>query len=381
MELYPAEFCEKAGYPPQAVEPFKQAFRAAWGLTHTLVPYAVETLEALQQKGYRLFAASNSFGHLQRSRLEQAGILHFFEDTYISMDIGYDKPDVRFYEEALRRCGLKPSEVLMVGDSMTTDIIGAQNAGIDSIAALYGYGEKSETLAAKPTHAVETTQALCDLLCPDMDAPKGFFVTLEGVDGCGKSTQAAALKERLEQFGYTVRHTREPGGCPIAEEIRKIVLAKEDGGMCAETEALLFAASRAQHVKEVILPAIERGEIVLCDRFVDSSLVYQGMARGLGLDWVKVINRAAFREGAPGATLYLKMSHEKAMARRMAASQPDRIEKAGDTFHAQTETGFEELARQYPERFIPVNADQAPEQVTEEAFQKLFRRMQERGVL
>ena len=133
MELYPAEFCEKAGYPPQAVEPFKQAFRAAWGKTHTLVPYAVETLEALHQKGYRLFAASNSFGHLQRSRLEQAGILHFFEDTYISMDIGYDKPDVRFYEEALRRCQLKPSEVLMVGDSMTTDIIGAQNAGLATV--------------------------------------------------------------------------------------------------------------------------------------------------------------------------------------------------------------------------------------------------------
>ena len=151
--------------------------------------------------------------------------------------------------------------------------------------------------------------------------------------------------------------------------------------MCAETEALLFAASRAQHVKEVILPAIARGEIVLCDRFVDSSLVYQGMARGLGLDWVKEINRAAFREGAPGATLYLKMSHEKAMARRMAVSQPDRTEKAGDTFHSHTEAGFEELARQYPERFIPINADQEPEQVTEEAFAALFHRMQEKGVL
>ena len=132
MELYPAEFCEKAGLGSEAVEPFKHAFRAAWGTTHTLVPGTIETLEALRTKGYRLFAASNSFGHLQRSRLQHAGILAYFEDTYISMDIGYDKPDVRFYEEALRRCGLQPNEVLMVGDSMTTDIQGAKAAGLDT---------------------------------------------------------------------------------------------------------------------------------------------------------------------------------------------------------------------------------------------------------
>jgi len=132
MELYPKEFIAAIGYPESAVDPFKHAFRAAWGTTHTLVPGAKETLEALQAKGYRLFAASNSFGHLQRSRLEHAGILHFFEDTYISMDIGYDKPDIRFYQEALRRCGLQPSEVLMIGDSMTTDVLGAQAAGIDA---------------------------------------------------------------------------------------------------------------------------------------------------------------------------------------------------------------------------------------------------------
>ena len=132
MELYPQEFCERAGYPPEAVDSFKHAFRAAWGTTHTLVPGAKEMLEKLRNKGYRLFAASNSFGHLQRSRLEEARILRYFEDTYISMDIGYDKPDVRFYQEALRRAGLQPSEVLMIGDSMTTDVLGAQNAGIDA---------------------------------------------------------------------------------------------------------------------------------------------------------------------------------------------------------------------------------------------------------
>ena len=141
MELYPAEFIEKSGLADgksregmaAMTDVFKHAFRAAWGNTHTLVPNSKETLEALRDKGYRLFAASNSFGHLQRSRLQHAGILHLFEDTYISMDIGYDKPDVRFYEEALRRCQLQPHEVLMVGDSMTTDIIGAQKAGLEAV--------------------------------------------------------------------------------------------------------------------------------------------------------------------------------------------------------------------------------------------------------
>ena len=141
MDLYPQEFIEKSGLADglsaddqiQMTDTFKHAFRAAWGTTHTLVPGAREMLETLQAKGYRLFAASNSFGHLQRSRLEYAGILPFFEDTYISMDIGFDKPDIRFYQEALRRAHLEPSEVLMIGDSMTTDVLGAQAAGMDAL--------------------------------------------------------------------------------------------------------------------------------------------------------------------------------------------------------------------------------------------------------
>ena len=133
MDLYPKEFIAAIGYPESAVAPFKHAFRAAWGETHTLVPEAKEMLDILRTKGYRLFAASNSFGHLQRRRLERAGILPYFEDTYISMDIGYDKPDIRFFQEALHRCGLQPNEVLMIGDSMTTDILGAQAAGIEAL--------------------------------------------------------------------------------------------------------------------------------------------------------------------------------------------------------------------------------------------------------
>ena len=143
MDLYPREFVDRMneltneGINEETLrrrtDTFKHAFRAAWGTTHTLVPNAEQMLQTLHAKGYRLFAASNSFGHLQRSRLEHAGILHYFEDTYISMDIGYDKPDIRFYQEALRRANLQASEVLMIGDSMTTDVLGAQAAGIDAL--------------------------------------------------------------------------------------------------------------------------------------------------------------------------------------------------------------------------------------------------------
>ena len=359
-----------------ATELYRERYIPIGWKENKVYPRIRALLHELKQRGAYLAVATGKPEHTSVDILRYFDLLQYFDA------VAGPKPEDMHADKGklIARVLPKDKKAVMIGD-IAGDIRGAQAAGIASIAALYGYGDKADTLAANPTHAVESTQDLCDLLCPGMEPAKGFFVTLEGVDGCGKSTQAAALKERLEQFGYAVRRTREPGGCPIAEEIRKIVLAKEDGGMCAETEALLFAASRAQHVKEVILPAIGRGEIVLCDRFVDSSLVYQGMARGLGLHWVKEINRAAFREGAPGATLYFRMDHEKALSRRMEASQPDRIEKAGDSFHAQTEAGFEELARLYPERFLPVNADQTPEQVTEEAFAALFRRMQERGVL
>ena len=344
---------------------------------NNVFPLIRPLLKALRDQGAYLAVATGKPQKTSEDILRYFGLL-----PYLGAVVGPDDSDMHADKGDLIRRVLPKGyrRAVMVGDT-AGDVKGAQDCGIDSIGALYGYGENADVLAARPTHTAEDTQALCALLCPDMPPRKGCFITLEGVDGCGKSTQASALQQRLEQFGYPVRRTREPGGCLIAEEIRKIVLAKEDGGMCPETEALLFAAARAQHVKEVILPAVARGEVVLCDRFVDSSLVYQGMARGLDAEWVKEINRAAYREGAPDATLYLRMSHVDAMARRLAASDPDRIEKAGDSFHARTEAAYEQLMRENPDRFIAVNAAQAPEQVTEEAFGRLFARMVERGVL
>ena len=333
-------------------------------------------LSELKKRGAYLAVATGKPEHTSIEILRYFGLLPYFDAVAgpAPQDLHADKGAL------IGRVLPKGRRAVMIGDT-AGDVKGAKDAGIDSVAALYGYGAREETLAQAPTHALETPQALCELLCPGMPPPKGWFLALEGVDGCGKSTQAKALAERLEQFGYAVRRTREPGGCPIAESIRGMLLTKEDGGMCAETEALLFAAARAQHVKEVILPAVERGEIVLCDRFVDSSLVYQGIARGLGLNWIRDINRAAYRHGALGAVLYLRMRQEDAMARRLSASQPDRIEQAGHSFHALTEAGFEQLVRENPDRYLTVNAAQEAERVTEEAFQALFARLLKEDVL
>ena len=172
MDLYPQEFIERMSElenermseleRAQMTDTFKHAFRAAWGTTHTLVPEVKETLETLRSKGYRLFAASNSFGHLQRSRMEHAGILHYFEDTYISLDLGYDKPDRRFYDEALRRCGLQAEEVLMVGDSITTDILGAQALGFDTC----WFNRRNEPLPehCTPTYTIHSLLQLTEII-------------------------------------------------------------------------------------------------------------------------------------------------------------------------------------------------------------------------
>ena len=360
----------------RAMELFRDRYHPVGWKENNVYPHIRRMLKALRDRGVFVAIATGKPEGSARMVLDYFGLsphIHAMACPAMS-DMHADKAAL------IRKVLPENSRAVMVGDT-ASDILAARECGIDSVAALYGYGEREEVLAASPTHTAEDTGALCALLCPDMPEPKGYFITMEGVDGCGKTTQANALEALLRQFGYPVRRTREPGGCPIAEAIRKIVLAKEDGGMCAETEALLFAASRAQHVKEVILPAVKRGEVVLCDRFVDSSLVYQGNARGLSMDWIKTINQAALKEGLPDVTLYLRMSHSEALKRRLAASDPDRIEQMGDAFQARTEEAYEELVRESPERFLTVNAAQAPEDVTAEAFSKLFDRMIREGVL
>ncbi len=177
---------------------------------------------------------------------------------------------------------------------------------------------------------------------------KGTFVTFEGCEGSGKSTQLKLLAQKLDEAGADYILTREPGGSAIAERIREIILDGKNTAMCDECEALLYAAARVQHLKEVIIPALDAGKLVICDRYVDSSLAYQGYARGLGQEYVASINSFALDEYPPDLTLFLNISPEAAFARKHGADENDRMEQLGAEFHQRVYEGYLSLAKKYP---------------------------------
>lgn len=178
-----------------------------------------------------------------------------------------------------------------------------------------------------------------------------MFVSLEGIDGSGKSTQARLLAERLRASGREVVLTREPGGTPLGESIRDLLL--HAGEVAPWAEAALFAAARAQHVAEVIRPALDRGAVVVCDRYLDSSVAYQGGARGLGVDDVLELNLAAVDGLLPDVTLLLLIDPAVAAARQTEAL--DRIEREDVGFHARIDAAYRLLAERFPERIVPVD--------------------------
>jgi dTMP kinase len=178
-----------------------------------------------------------------------------------------------------------------------------------------------------------------------------MFVTFEGVDGSGKSTQAGLLRKLLEQRGRDVVATREPGGTPLGERVRDLLLDGEE--MSAWAEAALFAAARAELAERVIRPALERGADVVCDRYVDSSLVYQGIARGLGVERVLELN-VAVADLMPERTFVLLVDPQTAAAR--LAPSPDRIEREGAAFHTLVADGYRQLAERFPERICALDA-------------------------
>lgn len=268
---------------------------------------------------------------------------------------------------------------VMIGDRLS-DVRGAQAAGIEGIGVMYGFGEPDEFDGAGCPVAQSVAQ-LSDFLLGEQPAQKGYFISMEGLDGCGKTTQANAVEKALTEYGFTVRRTREPGGCPISEKIRDLLLDVNNKGMSDIAEALLYAASRAQHVQEVILPAMARGEIVLCDRFVDSSVAFQGGGRQLGVPLIQQINAPAIEGCRPDTTIFLQLDHETSLRRRENASALDRMESEKAAFHARVEEAYGMLVAQEPERFITVDARQTPGEITNEILPALFERMKKAGVL
>lgn len=193
---------------------------------------------------------------------------------------------------------------------------------------------------------------------------KGIFITMEGPDGSGKSTQIALLKEYLESEGYNVLITREPGGTIISEAIRGIILNKDYTEMSPVTEMLLYASARAQLIAEVVGPELDKGNAVISDRFVDSSLVYQGMARGLGVDAVYEVNKQAIGKYMPDVTFLLDLPAEVGISRKKDQKELDRMELESLEFHKKVAEGYRELAVRFPERIETVDATKPIEEIS-----------------
>jgi dTMP kinase len=204
-----------------------------------------------------------------------------------------------------------------------------------------------------------------------------MFVTIEGPEGSGKSSVTKRVTEMLEKEGYEVVLTREPGGTPISEEIRNVILDKANTKMDGMTEALLYAASRRQHLVEKIWPLSKAGKIVISDRFVDSSLAYQGGARGLGIDKILALNMYATDGYFPDLTLLFDIEPELGLARIAANAnrEVNRLDLEKLDFHKKVRTTFLELAKRFPKRYVVIDASQSFEKVIQDAYHAIKDRL------
>ena len=204
-----------------------------------------------------------------------------------------------------------------------------------------------------------------------------MFITIEGPEGSGKTTAVNTAVQELERMGYQIVRTREPGGTPIAEQIRNVILDKNNTAMDQRTEALLYAASRRQHLVEKVWPSLKEGKIVICDRYLDSSLAYQGGARGLGVDNILQVNSFATEGTFPDLTLLFDIDPEIGLARIAANSdrEVNRLDLEKIEFHKKVRNTFLELAKRYPERFVVIDASQNREEVAKQTLDVMLSRI------
>lgn len=199
----------------------------------------------------------------------------------------------------------------------------------------------------------------------------GKFITFEGPDGAGKSTIINLIGDYLKTKNIDFIVTREPGGTSIGEEIRKIIIDKKNTNMGAETEALLFAAARSQHIHEKIIPKLNEGKIVICDRFLLSSLAYQGVGRDLGIENVKMINDFGLRGIYPDLILFFHVDPEVTLKRKTNLSGGDRLEQEGSKFHKKVYEGYNELIKRYPKNIKIIDATQSVEEVFKQSLKEI----------
>lgn len=207
---------------------------------------------------------------------------------------------------------------------------------------------------------------------------RGLFITFEGCDGCGKTTAIKMVGEKLDKANIEHILSREPGGSKIAEQIRHIILDKNNKEEDPRTEALLYAASRRQHLVDVIEPALKEGKLVICDRYLDSSLAYQGHARGIGIDEVMNINAFAIDKTMPDLTFFLDLTPEEGLARikgRERAS--DRLDNEKLAFHNKVYEGYQIINKKYKDRIVTIDARKSPEEISDEILSYILKALKE----
>ena len=208
---------------------------------------------------------------------------------------------------------------------------------------------------------------------------RGLFITLEGGDGAGKSTQIKNIKSFFEKKGLVVVHTREPGGTPISEKLRDILLDSNNREMEAVTEMLIYAAARAQHVRELVMPQLEKGSIVICDRFLDSSIAYQTYGRKLG-DMVEIVNGYATDGLTPDLTFWMDIDPDAGKERVSKMGDFDRLEMEERDFHYRVYDGYKKIAENNPERVKRIDATRSVEEISEEIVNYLEEICEKRGL-
>lgn len=356
----------------EAADRYAHIFRSEGMYRYSVYPGIRTMLRVLKENGIYVALASSKPRDLCEHILRHYGLRHYFDRV-----IGETDSHAKLGKPEMIRRALPERywRAAMVGDRLY-DMEGAKAAGVDGVGAVYGCGSVEELQNAGATLLVSDADELRELLCPGAAVPRGFFLSMEGPDGCGKTTQANLLEQSLRQLGFDLVRTREPGGCPISEKIRQIILDTENAEMCGTCEALLYAASRAQHVHQVIRPAVEAGKVVLSDRFVDSSVAYQGGGRAMGVDMIRQINEPAVDGMLPDATVYLAIDHTTAMNRRLSASRPDRLEMESSMFHGRVQAAYEELIERDRRRFIVVSGDQPVEEIARQVLRQVLKRLE-----
>ncbi len=350
---------------------YRERYTTVGLFENRVYPGIRNVLRTLGKNGYHMGLVSGKPEDSSRRILTHFGLMPWFERICCATD-GHAEKDALIRQAVPEKDAL----VWMVGDRKF-DVEGGRLAGVHTMGVTWGYGTEEELRASGAEKIVHEVWEIATELCPEAKKPEGAFLVMEGLDGSGKGTQLERLRDTLDRYGFEVKMSREPGGSPIGEAIRKILLDPENGEMAPVTEALLYAASRAQHVQEVIRPAIRDGKVLLCDRFLDSSVAYQGGGREQGVDRILAINAPAVDGTLPTATVFLDLDHRASLGRRLAESVPDRMERERDDFFSRTEEAYHALIARDPARYIVVDAAGDRDEIAQEIAGKVLSRLME----